>query len=101
MGGAMASLVQDFRYGLRVLAQTPPFTLAAVASLALGLGANTTVFTLVNTVLLHPLPVEEPSRLAAVWTTDERNTTRAFSFLHSSPLNYRDLRDGNEVFSGL
>src|SRR5262249_13858990 len=83
------------------LAKTPGFTVVAALSLALGIGANTTMFTLVNAVLLNPLPVEDPSQLVSVWTTDERNQNSALGFLQLSPKNYADLRDKNEVFSGL
>src|SRR5947209_3123447 len=97
----MATFLQDLKFGLRLLAKTPGFTIIAALSLALGIGANTTIFTLINAVLLNPLPVDEPSRLVAVWTTDERNTGGFNSFLQTSALNYRDFREKNEVFSGL
>src|SRR5437899_3977645 len=95
----MPTLLQDLKFGIRLLAKTPGFTTIAALSLALGIGANTTIFTLINAVLLNPLPVEEPSRLVAVWTTDERNTGGFNSFLQTSPLNFRDLRDQNDVFT--
>jgi putative ABC transport system permease protein len=97
----MSTLLQDLRYGTRLLVKSPGFTLVAALSLALGIGANTTIFTLVNAVLLNPLPVEDPSQLVSVWTTDERNQAGALGFLQVSPMNYKDLRDKNEVFSGL
>src|SRR5947208_7652847 len=97
----MSTLLQDLRYGARLLLKTPGFTLIAALSLALGIGANTTIFTLINAVLLNPLPVEEPSRLVAVFTTDERNTGGFNSFMQTSALNFRDLRDKNDVFVGL
>src|SRR5262245_23354857 len=98
----MSTLFHDLRYGARLLAKTPGFTLIAPLSLALVIGANTTIFTLVNAVLLTPLPVEDPSRLVSVFATDERNQgTPGFDFLQLSPLNFADLRDKNEVFSAM
>src|SRR4026209_644130 len=100
---AMSTFFQDLKFGVRLLAKTPGFTAVAALSLALGIGANTTIFTLVNAVLLNPLPVEDPSQLVSVWTTDERNQAAqaGFGFLQTSPMNFKDLRDKNEVFSGL
>src|SRR5262245_1297869 len=97
----MATFVQDLKHGARLLTKAPGFTVIAALSLALGIGANTTIFTLINAVLLNPLPVEDPSELVSVWTTDERNQGDQLGFLQLSPMNYQDLRDKNEVFSGL
>jgi predicted permease len=100
----MTTLLHDLKYGARLLAKTPGFTVIAALSLALGIGANTTIFTLVNAVLLNPLPVEDPGQLVSVWTNDERNNQgagAAFGFLQTSPMNFRDLRDKNDVFSGM
>ncbi|HZP48641.1 MAG TPA: ABC transporter permease [Vicinamibacterales bacterium] len=97
----MSTLLQDLKSGARLLLKSPGFTLVAALSLALGIGANTTIFTLVNAVLLNPLPVEDPAQLVSVWTTDERNNNSALGFLQVSPMNYKDLRDQNRVFSGL
>ena len=90
-------MTQDFRYGLRMLVKSPGFTAVAVLSLALGIGANTAIFSLVNAALLRPIPVEDPQRLAAVFVTDQRNP----GSLPVSHLNYKDLRDQNQVFSGM
>ncbi len=97
----MHTLLQDLKFGVRLLAKTPGFTLVAALSLALGIGANTTIFTLINAVLLNPLPVADPAQLVSVFTSDERQTGGLGNFLQLSPMNYKDLRDQNAVFSGL
>ena len=94
---------QDFRSGLRMLRQNPGFTIVAVLSLALGIGANTAIFTIINAVFLHPLPVEEPSKLVEVFTRDTKtvDANANFQFTYTSLPNYGDFRDQNTVFSGL
>lgn len=93
----MEALFADFRYGIRQFLKHPVFTILAVASLALGIGANTAIFSLVNTVLLRPLPVKDPSQLVVVHGTVHNGT----DFSIQSYLNYKDYRDRNDVFSGV
>ncbi|HLL75430.1 MAG TPA: ABC transporter permease [Pyrinomonadaceae bacterium] len=93
----MGKLLQDVRYGARRLWKSPGFTLVAAVSLALGIGANTAIFSLIDTVLLRPLPVERPAELYKLFGT---MNSGADTTIQSYP-NYRDYRDRNEVFSGL
>jgi predicted permease len=101
----MNSLVQDIRYGLRQLRKSPAFTLTVVLTLALGIGANTAVFTLFDQVLLRMLPVERPKELVRfVWSGDFSGSASSFggdtTNFFSYPM-YKDLRDRNQVFSGV
>jgi putative ABC transport system permease protein len=93
-GGDMQTLWQDLRYGARMLRKKPGFTLIAVITLALGIGANTAIFSLVNMALLRPLPVERPEQLVSI------NNVSLNLPVISYP-NYRDFRDRNNVFSGM
>jgi predicted permease len=97
----MDRLWQDIRYGLRTLGKSPALTATAVLSLALGVGANTTMFTLMNTLFLNPLPVARPSELVAVFTLDSKNPTRFGSLLPISYPNLADFRAQNDVLTDL
>jgi predicted permease len=94
---------QDLRGGVRNLLKRPGFTSIAVLSLALGIGANTAIFTIINAVFLHPLPVEKPSELAQMYTRDTLtvDTNANFQLTPTSLPNYEDYHDQNSVFSGL
>lgn len=94
----MEQLLQDLRVSLRRLRKAPGFTFIAIMSLALGIGANTAIFSLVNSALLRPLPIERPRELVALNNVTEKGENE-FP-VHSYP-NYRDLRDRNAVFSGM
>jgi len=97
----METLWQDLRFGLRSLGKSRTFTAVAVASLALGIGANTAMFTLVDQLLLRRLPVESPDQIALVRMEGQfYGSTWGSSLAISYPL-YEDVRDGNEVFSGV
>ena len=98
----MDTLWLDIRYALRRLARSPGFTALAVLTLALGIGANNAIFTVVNGVLLHQVAVEDPDHLVTVYTSDERQKGSVFSsVLPVSELNFEDYRAQNTVFSGL
>src|SRR5688572_25372159 len=92
----MDSLIKDIRYAIRALRQRPGFVSIAVITLALGIGANTAIFSLVNTVLLRSLPVERPGEIVSVAVRGKDDSFSAFS--HP---NYIDFRDRNDVLSGL
>ena len=92
----LETAVKDLRYALRMLARTPAFTAVALISLALGIGANTAIFSLVNTLFLRPLPIRDAGRFVSVANTADNQMFPTFSYP-----NYKDLRDRNRVFSGL
>jgi predicted permease len=93
----MSTLLQDLRYTFRQLRRNPGFTAVAVLTLALGIGINTIVFSLVNGFLLRPLPAADPSQLVALWSQDKKEgSTDAVSYP-----DYVDYRDQAQVFSGL
>src|SRR5436305_10105722 len=99
----METLLQDIRYAVRMLVKSPAFTTVAVLTLALGIGANTAIFTLVNAVLLRMLPVKDPQQLVVVGDpqrANSRSNGKPRVDIFSYPL-YQQLRDRNSVFAGL
>src|SRR5918995_936124 len=94
----MRDLIQDFRYAARLLLRSPGFTFVAVAALALGIGANTAIFTVVDTLLLRPLPYAQPDRLAVIW---EHNVPRNRKDNVVSPGNFIHWRELNQSFKEL
>src|SRR5215211_3273684 len=92
----MGTLWQDLRYGWRMMLTSPGLTAVAVASLALGIGANTAIFSFVNAILLRPLPVTNPDELMFVFSGRSDSP-----FVTASYPDYVDFRDRNEVFTDM
>src|SRR5215216_3934656 len=91
----MDTLIKDIRYGIRGLLKRPGFTVIALITLALGIGANTAIFSVVNAVLLRPLPFQNPEQLAIVW---EDATFAGFPRNTPAPANYVDWKTQNQSF---
>src|SRR5208283_3737267 len=96
----MNTLIQDLKYGLRMLAKNPGFTAVAVLTLALGIGANTAIFSLMNAVMLRELPVQSPQQLVLFGKARAAGSTDNFAFteLYSYPF-FREMRQKNQAFS--
>jgi putative ABC transport system permease protein len=91
----MDTFIQDIRYGIRTLLKTPGFTVVAIIVLSLGIGANTAIFSVVNSVLLRPLHFNDPGRLVQIW---ESKPTRPLAEIPASYPNFADWRAQNQVF---
>ena len=99
----MNNIAQDIRYALRNLRKSPAFAAIAVITLALGIGANTAIFTVVNAVFFHPIPVKDPARLMEIFTLDQRKILGASNnnvFPNSFP-NAQDIQQRAQSFSGV
>ena len=96
--GTVETLLQDLHYGTRMLLKDPGFTLVAVLTLALGMGATTAIFSVVNAVLLRPLPFRDPSRLVVVW---ENFLPLNHPHNVAAPANFLDWEKQNTVFEGM
>src|SRR4051794_10183844 len=91
------AFTQDLRYAGRQLRANPGFTIAAILTLSLGIGANSAIFSVVNSVLLNPLPYPQPARL--LWATGR--PPGGYRGAAVSPPDFRDFRDGNRTFEHL
>jgi hypothetical protein len=89
-------IMNDIRYAIRSMLKRPGFAAIAIATLALGIGANTAIFSVINAVVLRPLPYAEPDRLVMVWETIAGNDRRS-----AAPGNYVDWQDQNKTFAGM
>jgi len=100
-GQWISDFLQDLRYAGRILRKSPGFTAVAALTLALGIGANTAVFTIIDTLLLNPLPVEKGSELVALNTTQAKTTGQSGELQPMSFLNIKDFRERTRSFSSL
>src|SRR5205823_12064375 len=94
----MDSLLADIRYGLRLFRKSPLFTLVAAGTLALGIGANTAIFSVVDAVVIRSLPYDDPDRLVVLW---EDNSRSGFAKNTPAPANFNDWRRMNRTFADM
>jgi len=94
----MRDLLSEFRFSLRLLRRNPGFSAAAIVALALGIGANSAIFSVVNAVLLRPLPFNDPSRIMQVWHTPPAKSFPGMTMFSVSPANYLDWQSQSSSF---
>jgi putative ABC transport system permease protein len=94
----MGALMQDVRYGIRTLSRSPGFTAIVILTLALGIGANTAIFSVVNAVLLAPLPYNQPNKLVMVWS---KNVSKGYKIFPVSGGDYSEWKSENSVFENM
>ena len=97
----MKTFWQDLQYGLRMLVKRPGFTIVAALSLALGIGANTVIFSLINTTLLRPLPFEDPDKLVIIWTVPAQNKSARNGVNFSAYTTFRETSQSFEAMGAL
>ena len=97
----MRNLVSDLRLGLRILLRNPGYSATAVLLLALGIGANTAIFSVVNAVLLRPLPYQDSSRIMQIWHVPPAKSFPGLSLFSVSPANYLDWQSQNHSFEAI
>jgi putative ABC transport system permease protein len=97
----MSALLQDLRFALRLLVKNPSFALIAAIIMALGIGANTAIFTIVNKVLLEPLPFRDVDRIVQVWHTPPQSSFPGITTFSISPANFLDWQRQNHVFESM
>ena len=95
----LRNLIPDLRVAFRMLRKKPAFAIAALLNLALGIGVNTAIFSVVNAVLLQPLPYTQPNQLVFIWDT-ARDKAEKLTYPVSSP-NFRDWQENNNVFASM
>jgi len=95
---SLRNMLADFRFSLRLLRRNPGFSAAAIVVLALGIGANTAIFSVVNAVLLRPLPFDDPSRIMQVWHVPPAKSFPGMTTFAVSPANYLDWRSQSSSF---
>jgi putative ABC transport system permease protein len=96
--GAMERVMQDFRFGTRILFKQPGFTLVVVVTLAAGIGLNSAIFSVLNSILLRPLPYRESERLVQIWTHDQNDSDNIATV---SPSDFLDWREQAQSFESL